>query len=56
MDLVNPEKSIFNNRNWGPMFGGNDVCITDKCNLNKESCANFPHSYNFTSKPYTKNQ
>ena len=38
------------------MFGsGADLAITDECHQNKESCVNFPFSYNFDNK-YTYNQ
>ena len=33
--------------NYGPVFGGGaDICISDGCNNNSESLANFPWSYN----------
>ncbi len=61
MDLVQPQNAIYNDREWGPTFGGGvgsvcDIALSDKCNINKNSFANFPNAYNFTSKPYTNNQ
>ena len=37
---------------WGPAFGDGDITITDSCNVhdshnvNNNSCANFPKTYN----------
>ena len=61
MDLAHPQYAIYNNRYMGPTFGGSndgpcDIALHDKCNINKNSYAYFPNSYNFTSKPYTNNQ
>ncbi len=41
--------------NYGPVYGGCDLIIYDKCNQNKDSGASFPSSYNCSSK-YQNNQ
>jgi hypothetical protein len=57
MDIVNTNNAVWNNKNIGPTFGsGCDLFLSDACNANKSSHSNFPHSYNFTAKPYTNNQ
>jgi hypothetical protein len=48
---------IHNNSSYGPTFGGGyDINISDQCNINNSSYANFPHSYNTADKRYTKGQ
>jgi len=57
MTLIIPQYAINCNSNYGSTFGGGaDIFIADKCNQNQSSYANFPHSYNYSSKPYTANQ
>ncbi len=56
MDIVNIDTAVFNNKTCGPIFGDFDLCLSDACNANKSSYSYFPHSYNFTAKPYTQNQ
>ena len=56
MTLTQPQYAIRCNSTYGPIFGyGNDIVISDKCDAYSQSCANFPHSYNFASKPYAIN-
>ena len=55
MDLIDPMYAISCNRQWGPIFAC-DIQLCDKCNVNKYSNLNFPWSYNFTAKPYAKNE
>ncbi len=57
MDITNINNSAYNNKSYGPTFGGgHDFYLSDLCNNNKSSYSNFPHGYNFTAKPYTNNQ
>ena len=38
---------IYRSSGYGPVFGGgHDILISDGCNSNSNSCANFPVSYN----------
>ena len=38
---------IFRHKDYGPTFGsGHDIRISDGCNNNNDSYANFPHTYN----------
>ena len=53
MDVVKPKYALVNNGKWGPCFG-DDLQLSDKCNVNKNSNIYFPTHYNFTSKPYTQ--
>jgi hypothetical protein len=40
-------KAIYNQKDWGPIFGaGHDVAIADHCDINSDSYAEFPYSYN----------
>ncbi len=55
MHLIKPEHAINNSGQWGPLFGA-DIQLSDKCNTNRNSSLNFPYSYNFTAKPYTRNE
>ena len=45
---TNDDYLIYCCKQWGPVFGGPnlDICIVDKCHLNRESFANFPTAYN----------
>lgn len=51
MTLLNAGWAVYSSYNHGPIFGGgNDLIITDNCNVNNHSYANFPHSYNSNGK------
>lgn len=52
MSLVSPEHAIINDRTAGPCFGNRDIFIADKCNINSNSHASFPKSYNDATRPY----
>ena len=57
MTLTQPQYAICCHSNYGPIFGDvHDIVISDKCDANNQSYANFPHSYNFASKPYANSQ
>ena len=56
MNLIIPENALQNSQNFGPVFGGCDIALSDQCDKNSNSRSNFPYSYNFSSKPYIKNQ
>ena len=57
MTLTRPQYAILCSSVYGPIFGGGaDICISDKCDANSNSHANFPSSYNFASKPYANSQ
>ena len=54
--LIRPEKAIQCHPEYGPVFGsGADLAISDECNINFESCVNFPYSYNYKNN-YKYNQ
>jgi hypothetical protein len=56
MTLTDPHKAIFGRKSDGPTFGGGyDLFITDRCNTNRDSCADFASSYNRYEK-YNRNQ
>ena len=40
------EHALYGNSNYGPIFGGNDICICNQSDTNKGSFCNFGHSYN----------
>ena len=45
------------NSEMGPLFGkNNDIRITDNCNNNNKSLANFPWTYNRIGKKYVRGQ
>lgn len=47
MSLINKKYAIHNGESNGPTFGnGHDIYLSDKCNQNNKSFANFPGSYN----------
>ena len=57
MTLIKPQSAIACRSDYGPTFGGgHDIHISDKCDANNNSHANFPISYNFASKPYANSQ
>lgn len=38
---------IYNYEDYGPTFGGGfDLCIADQCNINNNSIADFPTTFN----------
>ncbi len=41
------EYALYGNSNYGPIFGGNDICICNQSDTNMGSFCNFGHSYNF---------
>ena len=44
---VRDDNLIGCSKTWGPTFGdGNDIWITDRCNLSNKSTAYFPYTYN----------
>jgi hypothetical protein len=49
MDLITPNFSIYNNRDYGPYFGA-DLLLNYKSV--KLSSSSFPEDFNFTAKPY----
>ena len=52
--VLNPlKKAIHCSKHQGPVFGtGPDLSISDKCNMNADSVANFPFSFNSAKKKY----
>jgi hypothetical protein len=41
------QRLIYCSPSYGPAFGGgHDLGIADDCNANRDSCANFPYTYN----------
>ena len=46
--IPNTNKLILRDKNSGPIFGslGGDINISDRCDKNKNSFAEFPHFYN----------
>ena len=44
---MNSKWLIYNNKEYGPTFGeGFDLHLSDKCNVNYDSKADFPTTYN----------
>ncbi len=51
MELIRPDKAIQCIPSYGPVFGGGaDLAVSDKCNVNNNSCTNFSYSYNYKDK------
>ena len=51
------EKLIFNHDCFGPLFGNNDIYISDGCNNGRNSYGDFPSAYNRAGEDkLTKNQ
>lgn len=49
-----PQQAIYRNPNLGPIFGGGsyDICVCDKSNIKKNSCANIGNSYSHPEYKY----
>jgi len=47
MKPTSNSSAIYNRADYGPTFGGgHDLHLSNKCNENNSSYANFPHTYN----------
>jgi len=49
-------KGIYCRNKYGPLFGGNDLMITDKSNTNATSFSNLGHSYTHPDYAYGSNE
>lgn len=52
----NGDKLIYCKPEYGPSFGWGDLMISDGCNKNKDSYANFPTTYHCEGLKAEKNQ
>jgi hypothetical protein len=55
MTLNEPAYAIRCSKDWGPIFGGSDLGLSNCCNLNNNSYAFFPGSFNCNGK-YSRGQ
>ena len=46
MSLVNPSKAIQCLASYGPVFGGGDIAVSNKCNQEPNSLTYFASSFN----------